>query len=199
MRNLILLCLVSGLGVMHLSADSIQYSITNLGGNEWQYSYTLSGVYNQYQSIQLDLCSASSGCTDGSLYSNLTGSLGSNSGSDWSLMVYQPNSGADEPGTFQLQSLVNTDPLNGPFSVDFDYTGTGTPGAQYFSVYQLDSNGNYVSTILGAAPGQPVTDGVLTTLLADPVPEPASFAFSGIGLLVLAACKAMRRKAPPAA
>lgn len=187
MRNLFWLSLCGSLFIANLSADSIQYTITDLDNGEYEYNYFLTGEYDANQVVEIDLCSAASNCSDWALYNNPVDM--SNAGEDWSTGAFEADPAGNLPGLWLAESLVDDASLTGSFSVYFQYTGSGTPGPQPFSVWEL-SDGN---------PTNLITSGTTTLMQTDPTPEPASWALSGLALLVIAAFKLIRRKARPAA
>ena len=105
---------------------------------------------------------------------------------DWSVAVYPPLLGGPTWDYVAESQLPNAS-LAGPFSVDFKYTGTGQPGAQSFSLYQYDANGNPVGSNAG------LLSSGSTTLYSGAVPEPSSFWMSGLGLLAIGVRRAFRR------
>lgn len=105
-------------------------------------------------------------------------------GPGFSLLLLQPNNPPGAFGDFSALALVNNPPLSGPFSVDFTFIGSGQPGAQPFLINQLDANAGFVSTLES---GTTVPRGQTV------IPEPATFALGGAGLL-MAGIFAIRRR-----
>lgn len=185
MRHLLLLSFCGGLFLTHLSADTyqIQYQVTSIGTDDYQYTYyvsDLTGNFLENQEVDIEF--------DPTLYAY--GSLSNATGpSGWDLSagdgdLVQPNTVDGNVGEFAPYYLDSTQTNNMTFTLDVAYSGTGEPGAQSFIIDQFNSAGTMSSSI-----------GSGTTSLLDPTPEPANVGLSGIGLLVLAVCAAVRRTA----
>ena len=182
MRNLLWLLLLGGLFLTHLSADSVQYQLTSLGGGTYQYQYFLSGNFNPPDPgtyLALDI-------TFDTSYSNLvnTSTLSSN----WLSFVLQPVPGNPPgPGDYIAEAKIVNPPLNGTFSVKFAYSPVGgdpaVPGSQAWMEDEFNkSDGSIFQS------SAPLPSGLTTPQsIADPaaVPEPSSFALSGMLLAVL--------------
>jgi len=137
--------------------------VTSLGGNEYQYSYFLSGFnFNQYEAFDIEF--------DPTLYSNLSGGVAD--GSSFALTVLQPNNPPGAHGDYLAQAQVASPPLTGSFTIDFSYSGVGLPGSQSYVLWQFNSNNINVG-------GTDVGEGTTTA-----VPEPGAFSLAGLGLLV---------------
>ena len=193
MRNLLWLLLCGALFLTNLSADSVQYQLTSLGGGTYQYQYFLSGNFNPPDPgtyLALDI-------TFDTSYSNLVNT--SSSSSSWLSFVLQPVPGNPPgPGDYIAEAKVTNPPLNGTFSVSFAYSPvSGDPAVPGPQAWMEDEFNKSDGSIF--QPSAPLPSG-LTTLqsTADPVvPEPSSFALSGM-LLAALICFAVRRKAHPA-
>lgn len=186
MRNLLRLALCCGALIMPVFASTvIQYQVANLGSGNYQYTYYVSGNFNQNQEFDIQF--------DASVFGTLSNPTGP---SGWDLAaadgdLTQPQGGPCSPcapgdfAPFYMNSAATT---GGIFTLDFTlaaaYSGP-TPGSQPFSVQQFDPNGVGPATEIDAG----------TTTPYGAVPEPASWALSGAGLLVLAVVKAVRRAA----
>ncbi|MGR9117360.1 MAG: hypothetical protein ACU85E_16515 [Gammaproteobacteria bacterium] len=137
-----------------LNASTINYDVTSLGGNSWEYSYT---VNNDMLSVDIEEFSI---FFDVGLYENL--SIGSTP-ADWDPLVIQPDPSLSEDGFYDVLALVSGiapgASLDG-FSVVFDYLGTGTPGSQSFDIvdpaaFEVLDSGN--TTRIGQSVPEPVT------------------------------------------
>jgi hypothetical protein len=158
MRSAFLLALF---GSVLATSGTIGYEVTSLGGNEYQYSYFLSGFsFNQNEAFDIQFNPAL--YADGSLISGVAGS-------SFTLSLLQPNSPfSGNPGDYEAESNVNGPSLAGPFTVDFSYSGVGLPGPQSYVLEQFDSNNIFIDD---------VGSGTTTA-----VPEPGALSLAGLGL-----------------
>jgi hypothetical protein len=103
-------------------ADAIGVNLTSthLSGSEWRYDYTVSGSY----SAQDDLAIYFPYSSDSALTDLETG------GSGWTTFVFQPDSALPADGEFDLVANVDEPGLGSVFSVDFSYSGAGSPATQ---------------------------------------------------------------------
>lgn len=158
-----------------LQAGTIQYQVSDLGGNAHRYTYSISGFSlqaNQEVDIRFDAA----------LYGVLSNGV---AGAGFDLLLVQPNIPPGTPGDYSALALVNNPSLTGPFSVDFTYLGQGLPGAQPYFINQYDAAGNLVSTSVSS---------MTTSVGGAPVPEPATCVLAGLGLLAGGAFRTMRRR-----
>lgn len=127
-----------------------------------QYTYLLSGfALPQYAEIEIVFPEA------------LFGTLSNDAPvTDFSISVAQPNNPFGADGDYMAEALITDPPLTGPFTVDFTYTGTGTPGAQQYLIQQFAANGNYLG-LVGSG-----------STVASQAPEPGNLSLAG--LLVVA-------------
>jgi len=170
MRFTLRLALCVVLWVTSLAAGTIQFAVTDLGAGTYRYTYILSGFsfsVNQELDIQFDA----------NLYSNLTNGV---VGTGFNLVLLQPNNPPGLPGDYSAMALIDNPPLDGPFSVDFTYLGEGAPGPQPYFINQYDDQGHFLETLESGA--------------SSPIPEPATVALAGGGLLALGAALRHRRK-----
>ena len=157
-------------------ADTITFTVDNIGGNTWQYNYTVANTGSTGGDIEeftiwFDL----------GLYENLSGP---GSPADWDPLLIQPDPGLPDDGFADWLAfgpgIAEGDSLGG-FSVMFDFLGTGTPGDQFFDIID------------------PFTFNVLfsgITELGDvvvPVPEPTSTSLIALGLFLIAFYSKRRR------
>lgn len=142
---------------------SINYSLTNVSGSEWEYTYDLSGSVTSGDLLAIYFPEATS--------SDITDE--STTTSDFSTSVLQPDASIPADGEYDIS--VNSDASTFPtFSVLFDYSGTGTPAAQDFTLY--DST---FATI----------ESDVTTAAAVTTPEPGALPLVlGGAVLLLTAC-----------
>lgn len=169
-----------GLGLLlaflvHTShADTINFTVENLGGNSWQYNYTVENTGTNtigLFSVLFDLF----------LYENLAVTA---SPADWDSIVFQPDPGLPDDGIFDTLALglgIAPGAMQGGFSVSFDFLGTGTPGEQFFDIFDSDF--------------RIVFSGETTAIDSVPVPEPTSLALFAVGLLLVTTLTRRRRGA----
>lgn len=152
------------------SADTILYTLDDLGGGQWQYNYTVENT-----GAVADPLDAFSVFFDFDLFSDLSVTA---SPTDWISEAFQPDPFLPDDGFFDSFTVVDALDLGemlGGFSVAFTFLGTGTPGDQFFQFFDLDFN------VIASG----------TTMRQVSVPEPSTSALLSIGLLIIAF--AMRR------
>lgn len=138
----------------------VAYTASLVGGTEWQYDYQISGSFLAGDDIAIFFPVATS--------SNLVTS--GSSTSDWSTLVFQPDPLLPADGEFDITVNIDNPGLAAAFALSFQYSGTGVPGSQSFTVF--DPNFNVIDT--GS-----------TTPAASAVPEPSPFLLLGSGLVGL--------------
>ena len=117
-------------------ATAIEYQVTHLGGDSWQYDYFITaGTFAAQQGFVV-LFDASA-----TLYANLQPVLPSPP--DWDVLVTDPQPALLTDGGYDALALVDNPLFAGPFGVTFTWLGLPgtTPGAQAFYVYSLDASG----------------------------------------------------------
>jgi hypothetical protein len=179
-RTLIAACVAFGIVAFNASeaqAIAIQYDATNIAGDVWQYSYSVTDfAFEANQALFIDF--------DSDLYSDLQDPQPSPS-ADWDVFILPTNDPtSDIPGSFVARSLVDAASLAKPFTVTFTWLGADgtTPGSQPFTVYQvLDDEGNL-------APIEPIPVQGQTS----PVPEPATLGLTAIGIALASGRRALR-------
>jgi|GEM_PF-1333741 len=146
-------------------ATTVSYSVANIAGNAWQYTYT---VTNDTLTSDIEEFSI---FFDVSLTANLALT---SSPAQWSPLVFQPDPGIPDDGLFDALALVSGishGASQGGFQVQFDFLGSGVPGAQTFAV--IDPN----------------TFAQLDTGLTQIVPLPAAIWMFAASLLLLTGIK----------
>ena len=168
MRIIACLTLLAGLFTARaIAAPIVQFQETNLVGNLDSYTYFVSGItFQAHEELDIRF--------DPAVYGTLSSAL---AGAGFSAMVLQPNNPPGTFGDYSAVALVNNPALAGPFTVDFVFSGSGTPGPQPFYLNLYDQNYNFISTI-----------GSGLTIPAGPtgptIPEPGSFGLGGLGVLI---------------
>lgn len=132
--------------MIQAEAAKITYDVSSIGGNRWEYFYTVTN-----DSLSSDIKEFSINFTSDK-YKNLSVGL---KPSDWDALVIQPDNALASDGYYD--ALVDTTgiALNsklGGFSVLFDYVGSGKPGSQSFDVlnpvtFETLESGTTVSNI----------------------------------------------------
>ena len=144
-------------------APTIQFEVGVVGTGVDRYTYFVSGLTLQANE-EIDL----------EFSANLFGVLSNPVvGGPFQVLLFQPNNPLGAPGDFSVAATSDNTVVTGPLSVDFTFTGPGTPGSQLFQINQFDANGKFVGLI---ASGN-------TSQLATAVPEPHT---SDLILLALA-------------
>jgi hypothetical protein len=152
------------LGV-NLLAGTIEFQLTNLGDNEYRYTYFVSGIaFGQNEALDISF--------NPFLYESLSDGVADN---HFSVVLLQPNNPPGTNGDYIALARVDNPSLKVPFSVDFTFLGSGTPGAQPFLIDKFDANFNLLST---SDPGD-------TTAVSRAVPEPAGVLLPGLALLII--------------
>jgi len=170
MRNVPSVILLTVFAAVGLSAATIDFQITPLGGNAFQYNYNLHGITFQANE-ELDIR------FDPTLYGILSNGVAP---SGFAVNLLQPNNPPGVFGDYSALAQVNNPSTAGPFSVQVTFIGQGQPGGQPFFLNQFNSDGVFISSV----------DAGLTT---NALPEPMSLTLSASGLL-LGALWAVRRR-----
>ena len=167
-------CLVQAAG-----AATIDYNLTNIGGDRWQYDYTITNTSSEALygfSIYFDF-----GLNGDTIYSDLALEFGSASWDEfepglgiwqdsWMLVYGDPF--AYNPGEFSALSLDAGLAAGGileALSISFNWAGTGTPGSQRFALFDSDFA---PLDIFGNTSGD----------IPPEIPEPQTLALLGSGL-----------------
>ncbi len=150
-------------------ATTINYDVTNVSGNTWQYNYT---VNNDTLGFDIDEFTV---YFDFGVYQNLSVI---SAPLTWDPVVVEPGNFLNNDGYYDSLALLGGVAPGGSlggFSVRFDYLGTGNPGAQFFEIVD------------------PVDFSVLDSGLTNFIPVPPAVWLFGTGLIGLMAVA--RRKA----
>jgi len=156
-------------GLQPAIATIINYDVTNISGNTWEYNYT---VNNDTLGFGIDEFTV---YFDFGVYQNLSVI---SAPAMWDPVVVEPGNFLNNDGYFDSLALVSGivpgDSLGG-FSVRFDYLGAGNPAAQFFEIVD------------------PVDFSVLDSGLTNIIPVPPAAWLFDTGLIGLIAVS--RRKA----
>lgn len=155
-------------------AITIEYTAQNISGNTWSYSYFLSGnAFSQFQGFQIYF--------DYNFYSNLD-PFPAAPNADWAPISVEPDSMLPANGIYDAIALVSNPSLLDPFVISFDWTGSGQPSSQSFSLYSC--NDELCSN--GFTYGQSGRTVARSTIGNNPVPEPITTSLLALGLLGMA-------------
>ena len=163
--SLLLLPLCTILMAGQLVAGTVGYQVSGLGANVFRYQFfpsNLGLLKNQELDIQFDLA------LFGSLFNGVAGS-------DFHLLLLQPNNPPGAEGDYSAVALVDNPSLAGPFSVDVRWLGAGVPGGLPFLLHQFDASGSNLGMI---------GSGSVELVGSVETPEPASWLLGGIGLVI---------------
>jgi hypothetical protein len=179
-RQLPRILLLFALIACSLSANTIiQFQVAAVGttGGQtlYRYTYAISGVaFVANEELDIQFAPA--------LFGQISNGVAP---AGFDLLLFQPNNPPQAAGDYSALATVDHPSLAGPFSVDFTFTGPGTPGSQAYSINQFDSNLNFVGV---------VTSGGTTASPVSGVPEPASFSLCGAVLIIGGVFLAVRRR-----
>jgi len=147
-------------------ADGISYTLTNLGGQNWSYTYTVTNTTIASGLYAFDIYFPAVSSADALSYSNIT-EIANPDSTNWITTIFDPS--APNLGGFYdalaLASPINQGDSLGGFNVSFAYSGATPLGSQYFEIYDLNYN-------------------LLETGTTVPTPEPSTFLLFVSGVLV---------------
>lgn len=165
MQATLWLPVLAGILAGGLNAATITFEVTPLGGNNFHYSYGVSGIsFQQNQGFDIRF--------DHTLYPANALSNGT-VGPGFTLFLLQPNNTPGTDGDFEAVANVNNPSNAGPFGVDVVYSGVGQPGPQLFTIDQFDANGNITA--------------VLQSGVTQAVPEPSTLFLTVFSLGIIVA------------
>jgi hypothetical protein len=160
MRSLNWLPLLLWLAAGCLMAGEIKFQTTPLGGNLYQFDYTLTGfTFQANQELDFRF--------DPSVYGNLSNPVAP---AIFQTGIFQTNNPPGASGDYWIYTTTDNPSTVGQFSVDAIYNGPGMPSSQQYVLYQFNDGGNLTGTIASGA--------------ANPaIPEPASVGLTGLALV----------------
>jgi|SRR5581483_1786762 len=193
----LLVMAAAGLCGAPLIAGTIDFQIsqvsTSASGSStpvYTYTYTLSGFNLQFSPSVVDEVDIEFNPNDYGVLSN------GHAGPDFNLLLLQPNNPPGATGDYSAEATVNNPSLAGTFSVDFTWTGPGSPldpgaaPAQTFHINAYDNNpsdatfGDLISS----------TTGTTTPFGVTAVPEPSTVFLAVAGLIFCGAIVAVKRR-----
>ncbi len=167
MKKICLAILTLGLlfGTIGLAqAITINYTVTDIvdttpGEDLWEYSYSVSdNIFNMDDGFTVYF--------DVGLY-DLLDPAPTAPNVDWDVLSWDPDPILPDDGAYDALSLVDNASTSDLFTISFVWQGAGTPGSQFFEVYDPSFN---------------ITESGFTTASSAPIPEPATVVLLGIGL-----------------
>lgn len=153
------------------SAAVISFTQTLLGGTQWRYDYSVAATATDSTIDEFTIF------FDPLRYANL---VLESAPPSLDALVIQPDTQIPADGFFDVLVLnggINPGTSLGPFSVSFDFLGTGTPGAQRFDIVDP----NTFSTLSTGF----TTPAVIAPPPTSNVPEPDSLALTGLAFALI--------------
>lgn len=148
---------------------SLNYTLTNVSGSEWEYTYSLTGSLSSGDLLAVYFPVATS--------STISDPGGSSS--NYTTSVLQPDSSIPADGEYDILTNSAITASGDTFNVLFDYLGTGSPSVQDFALY--DSSFATIETGTTSASTTAVT------------PEPESWTLLALGLTMVCFLMIKRR------
>jgi hypothetical protein len=124
------MCVFPVMTMASLMTD-ISYSVENVSGNQWIYSYEVSNKSLTEGIHELTIW------FDYSKYANLSIASQGISPTEWSESIWNPAPILRDDGGYDILSLVEPIQIGKSvkgFRVAFDWVGTGLPGSQFYEV-----------------------------------------------------------------
>ena len=174
------------------SAAAIDYNLTNISGNRWQYDYTITNNLSE-NIFSFSIWFGSPDFDDAYLsYGDLVISADSIVWAGWDVDGWNQEEYGTAPYSYIIPGQVFAESLDPTstwltpdeslgLSVSFNWLAAGTPGSQFYELFGSD----YDLLVDGYAQG----GGDM-----QPVPEPQTFMLLGTGILGLAAYYRRNRK-----
>jgi len=176
-KRQVIVALIAGLGFSwgmvspSAKADGVQYQATQISGNTWQYTYTLTGVplgANQAFTVSFDP-TLTSNLDDTSTDATDPASLAAQ---DWLSFTLPADPLLNSDAVYTALALINDDAMTEAFTLTFNFSGSGQPGSQMFSIDQFDTSGTLVTNLQTGE----------TTPVGVAAPEPSAGALLILGI-----------------
>jgi hypothetical protein len=142
------------------NATQVSFSVNPLGSGRWQYDYTVSNLSLSQPIKEFTINFDAAACSDLAVVTP--------SPTGWNAIVLQPDAFLHDDGAYDALhsgSGILTGNVVSGFSARFDWSGTGTPGSQYFQIVD------------------PVTFATIDSGWT--IPEPATLGLLALGCLAL--------------
>ncbi|MEO7386772.1 MAG: hypothetical protein ABIX37_07555 [Gammaproteobacteria bacterium] len=133
-------------GVGQAGATTVAYSVANVAGDNWNYSYALSNdtLASAIREVSIYFDPAS--------FANLAIT---SAPAGWDTIIIQPDPGLPAAGFADILALpggLAPGATLGGLAISFTYLGTGTPGSQSFDVVDPESFATLASGTTSAVP-----------------------------------------------
>jgi len=181
MRTLCRLLIITGILAVNLLSATIEFDVSIVGtapGGEtlYRYIYLLENLGVPVQeNTEIDIR------FDPGLFGMLLNPVAP---PEFDVLLLQPNNPPGTFGDYSILALTDNPPLAGPFSVDFTFTGPGTPGSQPFFI-------NLIDPVSGAI--TPIDSGTTTPAGGTVVPEPGTLSFGCAAFVTAILARALAR------
>lgn len=176
MRTAWLILLAACLAI-DLTGATVGFQVSDLGGGTFRYTYSISSFPAcPCMGDALDLS------FDPTVYKSLQAGQAEPS-SDWSLLLFTPNTPPGAFGDYLATALVNSPSFAGPFTVEFTLQAGAHPGPQPFTIFDPNFTAITSGETIGITPPIPG------------LPEPSSLSLVVAGLLIGGVAGYARRRA----
>jgi hypothetical protein len=194
-RSLVLA--VAGICAAPLIAGTIDFQISQASSAAsgasapvYTYTYSLSGFDFQFNGNVVNEVDIQFNPNDYGALSN------GEAGPDFNVLLLQPNNPPGATGDYSAQATADNPSLAGTFSVDFTWTGPGSPLDPGIAPAQTFQINTYDNTPGAASYGDLIssTTGTTTPFAASAVPEPSTAFLTMAGVIVGGASLAVKRR-----
>jgi len=111
-----------------ITYDAMDLPDVNIGQDLWQYTYQVNNYTfdtNHGFTIYFDYNLPFSNIQSPPPVVN----------SDWDVITWQPDATLPDDGAYDALAMTNNASLADPFTVEFDWAGTGAPGSQFYEIH----------------------------------------------------------------